>query len=242
MKIMTRGMFTVALAGFALAFLPSTASAQGVLFVQNDNVGIGTATPAFHLEIVGTDDAATRVQVTNNSGVTASRTLFKLTNNGTNRFAFENSATGASWTFNDSGGNFLVSRVGSGVNEAVFFPGGNLTIAGTLSQGSSRTIKHDIVQVDALDVLRALANMPISMWSYNHETGVRHLGPMAEDFHETFGLGKNRTSISSIDTSGVALAAIKGLHQQIEERDEAIRLLNERLGVLESMMNSETRN
>jgi hypothetical protein len=231
-----RGSFVVALAAFAMAVVPTTATAQGVLFVENNNVGIGTATPSFHLEVVGTDDAATRVQVVNNSGTTASRTLFKLENNGTNRFAFENTATGDSWTFNDAGGNFLVTKVGSGVNEAIFSPGGNLTIAGTLSQGSSRAIKQDIQEVDSLNVLEALVDMPISMWSYNHDAGVRHLGPMAEDFHETFGLGRNATTISSIDTGGVALAAIKGLHQQIQERDAKIQLLEERLEKLESIV------
>jgi hypothetical protein len=183
-------------------------------------IGIGTTVPDRKLQVVGTDDATTRIDVVNNSGTTASRTLFKLTNNGTNRFAFENSATGDQWTFNDSGGNFLVAKVGTGVNEAIFAPGGNLTIAGTLSQGSSRAIKHDIEEVDSLDVLEALVDMPISMWSYNHDAGVRHLGPMAEDFHQTFGLGNSPKTISSIDTGGVALAAIKGLYGQVTELAE----------------------
>jgi len=42
------------------------------------------------------------------------------------------------------------------------------------------------------------------------------MGPVAEDFAETFGLGKDERHIATVDESGVAFAAIQGLNQKVE--------------------------
>ena len=52
---------------------------------------------------------------------------------------------------------------------------------------------------------------------------------MAQDFHELFGLGSTPTAISSIDTGGVALAAIKGLKQEKDDQLGSLRLETESL-------------
>jgi len=44
--------------------------------------------------------------------------------------------------------------------------------------------------------------------------GVRHVGPMAQDFYVAFGVGADDKHITSIDEDGVALAAIKALHAE----------------------------
>jgi hydrogenase-1 operon protein HyaE len=65
--------------------------------------------------------------------------------------------------------------------------------------------------------LEKVAALPIQSWRYNSETeGVRHLGPVAQDFHAAFGLGENDTSITTVDEGGVALAAIQGLNEKVE--------------------------
>jgi hypothetical protein len=46
---------------------------------------------------------------------------------------------------------------------------------------------------------------------------VRHLGPVAQDFRAAFGLGRNDTTITTVDADGVALAAIQGLNQKLIE-------------------------
>jgi trimeric autotransporter adhesin len=48
------------------------------------------------------------------------------------------------------------------------------------------------------------------------DAGIRHLGPMAQDFKAAFGLGETDTGITSVDADGVALAAIQGLNQKVE--------------------------
>ena len=42
------------------------------------------------------------------------------------------------------------------------------------------------------------------------------MGPTAQDFHAAFGLGETPTMINTVDVSGVALAAIKGLNAKLE--------------------------
>jgi hypothetical protein len=56
--------------------------------------------------------------------------------------------------------------------------------------------------------------LPVSSWQYKTERGVRHVGPMAQDFYAAFGVGTDDRHITSIDEDGVALAAIKALHAE----------------------------
>jgi hypothetical protein len=67
-------------------------------------------------------------------------------------------------------------------------------------------------------VLKAVASMPITTWNYKaNDDSVRHMGPMAQDFHDAFGLGASETMIETIDPDGVALAAIQGLDQRMDD-------------------------
>jgi len=45
---------------------------------------------------------------------------------------------------------------------------------------------------------------------------------MARDFHAAFGLGESEKRINTVDADGVALAAIQGLNQKLEEKDREI--------------------
>jgi hypothetical protein len=107
---------------------------------------------------------------------------------------------------------------------------------------SSRDGKTDIAPVDAVDVLERVVALPISTWRYRGENeGIRHLGPMAQDFHAAFGLGSVNTSIGVLDGSGVAIAAIQGLHTQLRERDSAIAALRAQMNELAAMVESLAR-
>ena len=56
-------------------------------------------------------------------------------------------------------------------------------------------------------------------WNYKtQDRAVRHIGPTAQDFKAAFDVGESDTGISSVDADGVALAAIKGLNQKLEEQ------------------------
>lgn len=123
---------------------------------------------------------------------------------------------------------------------------GNVTILGTLTQGSDRFTKRDIVAVDPRKILEKLTALPISTWARKTDpAAVRHMGPMAQDFAAIFGLGDDERSISTLDMAGVSMAAIQALHSIVNERDEEMAALRrenadlgERLKALEKLIAS----
>ncbi len=96
---------------------------------------------------------------------------------------------------------------------------GNLTIQGTLYSASDRNVKANFLPVDAQEILNQVVALPLTTWNYTNDlVQVRHLGPVAQDFRAAFGLGVDDKSIATVDTAGVALAAIQGLNQKLEAR------------------------
>jgi uncharacterized coiled-coil protein SlyX len=94
---------------------------------------------------------------------------------------------------------------------------------GTWQSLSSRAAKADVDPVDPTDVLETVTDLPVSTWRYDGQAEeIRHMGPMAEDFHEAFGLGTSEETIAALDTAGVALAAIKGLSDRLAEKEDRI--------------------
>ena len=109
---------------------------------------------------------------------------------------------------------FAINNLDETGTEFKSFNNGDLEIGGALFENSDRNSKQDIVAVDHLSVLDRIVALPISEWSYKDAPNQRHIGPMAQDFHAAFGLGRNNTGISTLDTAGVALAGIKALKWQ----------------------------
>ena len=74
-------------------------------------------------------------------------------------------------------------------------------------------------------VLAKVAALPVTQWNYKTDRqDVQHIGPMAQDFQAAFGLdGTDDKHISVVDEGGVALAAIQGLNQKLEETGRALR-------------------
>ena len=84
-------------------------------------------------------------------------------------------------------------------------------------------MKQDFAPVNPQAVLDKVAAMPITQWVYKADTGTRHIGPMAQDFYAAFNVGPDERHITTVDESGVALAAIQGLNQKVEEKDAEIQ-------------------
>ena len=112
-------------------------------------------------------------------------------------------------------------------NTAANGNGAHLTAGGVWTNGSSRTFKEGMVPIDASEVLAKVAALPIATWRYKGESMAQHIGPMAEDFHSAFGLGDSERYIGTVDADGVALAAIQGLHQMMQQKDARL-ILQER--------------
>ena len=74
--------------------------------------------------------------------------------------------------------------------------------------------------------MKKVGALPISTWTYLEEpSAVRHLGPMAQDFRASFGLGNDDRSFHSIDAHGVALAAIQALERVVSQQEQRIEKL-----------------
>ena len=85
--------------------------------------------------------------------------------------------------------------------------------------GSDRNAKEAFTAINPRAVLEKVSALPITEWKYKGEPdGTEHIGPMAQDFHAAFGLnGPDDKHIATVDEEGVALAAIQGLNQKLEE-------------------------
>ena len=116
-------------------------------------------------------------------------------------------------------------------NDASANPGGGttmmwltdsgLSVNGTFVSSSDRNVKENFKPVDPRAVLDKVAALPLSEWNYKTDTTSRHLGPMAQDFYAAFNVGPDDKHIAVVDEGGVALAAIQGLNQKLEERLKA---------------------
>jgi hypothetical protein len=105
---------------------------------------------------------------------------------------------------------------------------------GEMCPKSDRNVKRELRTVDAADVLRRLVALDIGTWEYIKDPpDIRHLGPMAQDFKQAFGLGAGDTTIFPLDASGVAMVAIQALHAENAALRERVEQLERRMATLE---------
>ena len=133
--------------------------------------------------------------------------------------------------------NQFTVRASGGVR---FFSDPDATVGVQLAAGgnswapaSDRNLKENFQPANAREILQRVAALPIQ--SYNMKTqdpSIRHLGPMAQDFHTAFGVGEDDKHIATVDADGVALAAIQGLHEIVREKEAEIRELKQGLAEL----------
>lgn len=192
------------------------------------NTGIGTITPIVPLHVRRSDNSAQVLVEDTGSG--SPQALFKLENNGFPLFQMtDSSQANVDWAFRlagtqDANERFEITKIGTGGSEMALFHNGDVEIQGSLFQGSSREIKDEITEMDPETVLSRIDRLSIHEWSYKRQGGGRHVGPMAEDFHSLFGLGRGDKTISPSDLAGVALAAAKALQADRSElRREFLR-------------------
>ena len=133
-----------------------------------------------------------------------------------------------------SGGNILATiQLGAGSSTVT----GNVRALGFTST-SDRAAKTEFSAVNAKNVLAKVAALPVTTWAYIAEksSGVRHIGPMAQDFMKAFNVGYDDKSISTVDASGVALTAIKGLSEIVQEKDAQIKRLERELNAIKKKL------
>lgn len=233
----------------AQVVLPPDMNAPPDSLVVSDQglVGVGTANPGAPLHVTSPDQMSAKVVVENTQPPTAAGDvrLFQLINPGDRIVRFSIIAGSSEWTFDSEpgfnpgagvfSGRFRINRAGTGAPSEFTVDGfGNGVFAGNVQavqffNSSSREVKAGFAPVDSKAVLEKLVALPISTWHYRSEPAEAvHLGPVAEDFQALFGLSDGQ-HISTVDASGVALAAIQGLHRTVEERNQALEQRNQAL-------------
>ena len=121
------------------------------------------------------------------------------------------------FTVRCEGGARFYSATGTGTGVQLASGGGAWTSI------SDRNAKENFDDVNASEVLAKVAAMPIKTWNYKTQAdSIRHIGPTAQDFKSAFGVGESETGITTVDADGVALAAIKGLVEELKVRDKEI--------------------
>jgi trimeric autotransporter adhesin len=114
---------------------------------------------------------------------------------------------------------------------AVLHPG-----QGSWSTLSDRNRKAAFLRVDGEDILTRILAVPITTWRYitEEDRTVRHIGPMAQDWHAAFGLSSDSLTINSGDFDGVNLAAVQALTTRTDSLLGADVLMAARLRALET--------
>src|SRR6185369_4577988 len=111
--------------------------------------------------------------------------------------------------------------------------------SGSWTSMSDRNAKENFQAADARAVLEKVVALPLQTWNYkSQDAHIRHIGPMAQDFKAAFAVGESDTGISTVDADGVALAAIQGLNDKLEEQRAENAALKRELAELKQLVKS----
>lgn len=238
-----------------LVLLPAAGAAAqtDVLYVDGDNVGIGTSTPTARLDIKPGPSATVELRVKSDAKNSDVFTVLQSEND-TELFRIYEAATGEGVfsVFAANGAENLRftgqagGRLGIGCAQSISADivlnaaGGGACGSGTESTinagatqftvTSSRTIKENVEPVEVKDILARISS--VGVYRYDFISGPDdNLGLMAEDFHEVFGRGSDKL----LDGQEVTMAlwlAVRELTSRTDDlarRNEALAAQNEAL-------------
>lgn len=192
-------------------------------------VGVGTLEPTARVHAVtapfGVSDLTKGAWLveSNTAGATSG---IRLQAQGNTQVVHTNTASSRAWRTTAGATGFERSEVGAPAAWRMT-ASGDMSIAGTLSSGSSRAIKQGITPVQTEQTLRGVRALPVATWSYNNDANnARHIGPMAEDFYGEFHTGADPRYLAPSDVAAGSLAAMQALLRRHQEQQERITKLS----------------
>ncbi len=147
-----------------------------------------------------------------------------------------------SGTLQSTAANQFMVRAAGGT---IFYTSANLSTGVTLAPGagawstlSDSTKKDNITPIEPLEFINKIDDIEVFRWSYKSQNqSIKHIGPMAQDFHQTFEVGLDSTSINSGDFDGINLLLLKGLKEKVELIEGQKQQINELRRELELIKN-----
>jgi len=143
-----------------------------------------------------------------------------------------NAEIGSDTKLSSGGDIYAVNDIYAGHN----IDAGNDISCSVLYEWSDRNRKEKFAPIDTQEILKGVVSLPISYWNFKGDEAARHIGPMAQDFRAAFKVGADDKYIGSVDKGGVALAAIQGLYQELQEQKKRNDALEKRLAELEKLL------
>lgn len=149
---------------------------------------------------------------------------------------------GSALTSSTAANQFLARCTGGAIFYTATGTGTGVQLAsggGSWSSLSDRSAKENFEPTEPRAVLDEVIRMPVTKWNYTaQDKTIRHIGPMAQDFYAAFHVGEDDRHITTVDEGGVALAAIQGLNQKLEDRlksqQDELRAKEDRISALEN--------
>lgn len=140
-------------------------------------------------------------------------------------------------TTDSSGGRVAIDTIPT--THTLSIGGGGAFCDGTTwTNASDKNAKENFSEVDGEELLEKIEELSITQWNYKSEgESVTHIGPTAQDFKKAFGVGSDDKSISTVDPSGIALAAIKELNKQNQDLANQNKELQKQLDDLKKKVN-----
>jgi hypothetical protein len=121
----------------------------------------------------------------------------------------------------------------------IHLSGGAYSDGTNWTNASDRNLKENFESVNGEELIGLINELTVTKWNYKtDDPRIKHIGPVAQDFYSLFGLGNDDKSISSIDPSGVALAAIKELSRQNKSMKKQVESQQKEIDELKALVNT----
>ncbi|MCW3082663.1 MAG: hypothetical protein JWP12_29 [Bacteroidetes bacterium] len=214
--------------------------------------GFGSVAMGYHNGATGTYAVALGDHNLASGNYSTSLGYYASTNGKTGSFIWADASTVNTNTYSTANNQFLAKASGG----TIFWSNSTGTSGVTLVSGagawstlSDRRMKENFQTVDAAEILRKIAAMPITNWNYKtQDKNIRHIGPMAQDFYKAFGVGESDTTITSVDIDGINMVAIQALiektnelnkkAEEVEELKAMIKKLKDKNNALEARVDA----